>query len=277
VHLLTVVERLARIAERVRQMKERHAAWRDMGTDASLAALAKEAARAAVAAVLKEEGVEDPRLYSPVDSAAAADGSDGEGLYPPVNSGAAVDDEREDLAALVARQIYGDPGDVEGAAADGEGLYSPVNSGAMGEEPPPGAADAAPPSPASGGATIPTAPDSHSSCRAKAGHPVNTHVAASIHTSVFRDGPPSRMMTTDRSLLDAVGTAGERATRLKLHLSGGILHHRRRELLGTIAEIPVQGKARVAAADRALHGTTSRCVEPLHAVGGRPVMQINAR
>jgi hypothetical protein len=142
VHLLTVVERLARIAERAQQMKERHAAWKDApaGTDASLADFAKEAARAALAAALQEEGAE-AALYSPVNSDAAADGTDGEGLYSPVNSAARA--RAEETPTPTAEESQ------PGAVADGEGLYFPVNFSAAApvEEPPPGgAADAAPPS-----------------------------------------------------------------------------------------------------------------------------------
>jgi hypothetical protein len=142
VHLLTVVERLARIAERAQQMKERHAAWKDApaGTDASLADFAKEAARAALAAALQEEGAE-AALYSPVNSGAAADGTDGEGLYSPANSAASARVEETPTPTAEESQ--------PGAVADGEGLYFPVNFSAAApaeESPPGGAADAAPPS-----------------------------------------------------------------------------------------------------------------------------------
>src|ERR1700719_4745068 len=64
INLLTVVERLARLAERVQQMRERHEVWA-AAYDASLRA----AARAALAEVAKEEGIEGADLYSPVNSA----------------------------------------------------------------------------------------------------------------------------------------------------------------------------------------------------------------
>jgi hypothetical protein len=99
INLLTVVERLARLAERVQQMKERHPVWQGGGSarpEPSLEAFAKEAARTALAAALKEEGIEDPGLYSPVNSepepaetepsgSPAADATAGERLYSPVN------------------------------------------------------------------------------------------------------------------------------------------------------------------------------------------------
>ena len=157
VHLLTVVERLARIAERAQQMKERHAAWKDApaGTDASLADFARAAARAALAAALQEEGADVP-LYSPVNSGASARveetptptaeesrpgaAADGEGLYFPVNSAASV--RAADTPSRTAEDSQ------PGAATDRAGLYFPVNSGAVApvEEPPPGAVVAAPPS-----------------------------------------------------------------------------------------------------------------------------------
>jgi hypothetical protein len=158
VHLLTVVERLARIAERVQQMKERHAAWREAPppgseADASLAAFAKQAAKAALKAALEEEGLDDPRLYSPVDSAAAA---------PAEATAAAVANAPASKAAP--------------AGSEGDGLYSPVNSG-------------------------------------------------------------------DAALLDALSAAGERAGRAGARPSGGVLHRRRRELMGTVAESLVPGRA----------------------------------
>src|ERR1700736_4399268 len=62
INLLTVVERLARLAERVQQMRERHEVWA-APSEASF----REAARAALEAVLKDEGNERPDLYSPVN------------------------------------------------------------------------------------------------------------------------------------------------------------------------------------------------------------------
>src|SRR5436853_1261650 len=78
INLLTVIERLARLAERVQQMRERHEVWL-APSQASL----REAARAALAAVVEEEGIEGADLYSPVNSEAAAEG---EPRYSPVNS-----------------------------------------------------------------------------------------------------------------------------------------------------------------------------------------------
>jgi hypothetical protein len=87
-------------------------------------------------------------LHSPVNSAEAACGgaeatpehgaADGAGLHPPVNSDAAADSATDEPA---------DDGAPDGTEA-GAGLYFPVNSGeAAGQEPTPGAAGAAPPSP----------------------------------------------------------------------------------------------------------------------------------
>jgi|GEM_PF-874079 len=130
VSLLTVVERLARLAERVQQMRERHEVWWGAGqSDAS----AKEAARAALAAVLKEEGIDAPDLFSPVDSDAAVDA---EPLYSPVNSARAPRDK-------------GAVGDAAPGEAEPDGLYFPVNSAAE----TPAEATTAPNVPASGGGT----------------------------------------------------------------------------------------------------------------------------
>ena len=113
INLLTVVERLARLAERVQQMRERHEVWA-APSEASF----REAARAALAAVLKEEGIERPDLYSPVNSETAPQAGP---LYSPVNSAQAA---------------------AGSAAADEtarESLYSPVNSAAKAAARPPGA------------------------------------------------------------------------------------------------------------------------------------------
>jgi hypothetical protein len=78
----------------------------------------REAARAALAEVAKEEGIEGADLYSPVNSEAEAETeSDAEPLYSPVNSGneAARADGSEPAAP---------------AETQGESLYSPVNSAA---------------------------------------------------------------------------------------------------------------------------------------------------
>ena len=153
--MLTVVERLGRIAERVQQMKERHEAWGD-GADpaeASLEDFTKETVRAAFETALREEG--DPRApqYRPVNSGAAADGADGEGLYSPVDSAGEIPPRDEAEAR-------------DAAAPEREGLYSPVDScdepapgptpAADGDEatPPPGvpgSSPGAPPSPAARG------------------------------------------------------------------------------------------------------------------------------
>jgi Family of unknown function (DUF5681) len=108
ISLLTVVERLARIAERVQQMKERHAVWRD-----------------------------GAGLYSPVNSQSAAGA---EPLYSPVNS--ANEDAGEEPGSPAAQETAGErlysPVNSRAAAADrsaavadpppGQGLYRPVNS-----------------------------------------------------------------------------------------------------------------------------------------------------
>jgi hypothetical protein len=109
VNLLTVIERLARVAERVQQMRERHEVWL-APSQASL----REAARAALDAVLKEEGTEGEDLYSPVNSETTAQTGP---LYSPVNSA------DEPAAAGVTEPAV----PVETAA----GLYSPVNSSAQ--------------------------------------------------------------------------------------------------------------------------------------------------
>jgi Family of unknown function (DUF5681) len=109
INLLTVIERLARLAERVQQMRERHEVWLTP-SQASL----REAARAALAAVEKEEGSEGADLYSPVDSETAAEA---EPLHSPVNSAnEAAGADTPELAAP--------------AETEGESLYSPVNSAA---------------------------------------------------------------------------------------------------------------------------------------------------
>jgi hypothetical protein len=118
INLLTVVERLARLAERVQQMRERHEVWA-APSEASF----REAARAALEAVLKEEGIEGADLYSPVNPETAPQA---EPLYSPVNS----------AQAAAGTQAAGS------AAADetaGESLYSPVNSAAKAAARPPGA------------------------------------------------------------------------------------------------------------------------------------------
>jgi hypothetical protein len=117
-NLLTVVERLARLAERVQQMRERHEVWA-APSEASF----REAARAALAEVLKEEGIERPDLYSPVNSETAPDA---EPLYSPVNS------------AQVAAGTQAAGSAAAGETA-GESLYSAVNSAAKAAARPPSA------------------------------------------------------------------------------------------------------------------------------------------
>jgi ethanolamine ammonia-lyase large subunit len=68
INLLTVIERLARLAERVQQMRERHEVWLTPSQENLRAA-----AREALAAVAKEAGIEDLDLYSPVNSETAAE------------------------------------------------------------------------------------------------------------------------------------------------------------------------------------------------------------
>jgi uncharacterized protein DUF5681 len=82
ISLLTVVERLARISERVQQMKERHAVWRDGAGQYS--------------PVNSQSATGAEPLYSPVNStnedaggepgSPAAQETAGERLYSPVNS-----------------------------------------------------------------------------------------------------------------------------------------------------------------------------------------------
>jgi hypothetical protein len=115
INLLTVVERAARLAERVQQMRERHEVWLTP-SQASL----REAARAALADVVKQEGIDGADLTASVDAEEA------EPLYSPVNSG--------NEAAKTKASAK--------AAADetpGEGLYSPVNSTANAAAAPPNA------------------------------------------------------------------------------------------------------------------------------------------
>jgi hypothetical protein len=124
--LLTVVERLARIAERVQQMKERHAAWRDAPSPASeadvgLAVLAKEAARAALEAALEQEGAA-ASLYSPVNSGAESDRTGGGGLYSPVNL----------AGKKPAAPAEGSTAGVAAGGGAGQALYFPVNPSAAG-------------------------------------------------------------------------------------------------------------------------------------------------
>jgi Family of unknown function (DUF5681) len=107
INLLTIIERLTRLAERVQQMRERHEVWL-APSQASL----RDAARAALAAVAEEDEIEDRDLYSPVDSESAAEA---EPLSSPVNSA------REGAASEAADSDA--PGQSEG-----EDLYSPVNS-----------------------------------------------------------------------------------------------------------------------------------------------------
>src|ERR1700720_2344193 len=105
INLLTVVERLARLAERVQQMRERHEVWA-APSEASF----REAARAALAPVLKDEGIERPDLHSPVNPEPTPQA---EPLYSPVNSATAA---------------AGTQGAGRAAAGEtaGERLYSPV-------------------------------------------------------------------------------------------------------------------------------------------------------
>jgi len=126
--MLTVVERLGRIAERAQQMKERREGRRDgppagagasngaglyspVNSDGATAGAASHEPSAAGTA--NNEG-----LYSPVnspDETAAADGKEpspeaaaaADVLYLPVNS---REGEAGDVAALVAREINGGPG-----------------------------------------------------------------------------------------------------------------------------------------------------------------------
>ncbi len=117
INLLTVVERLSRLAERVQQMRERHEVWLTP-SEASLRA----AARAALAAVV-EDGSEGADLYSSVNSQTAPEA---ESLYSLDNS------------AQPAAKTSG----LETAApaeAEGESLYSRVNSAAKAAARPPGA------------------------------------------------------------------------------------------------------------------------------------------
>jgi hypothetical protein len=106
VNLLAVVAAAARIAERVQSMKERHETWWGDGL--------RDTARAALASVLKEDGI-DAFLYSPVNS----DAADAKAKHSPVeatkNRAAAKASDRAAAA-------------VTGAQKKGEGLYSPVNS-----------------------------------------------------------------------------------------------------------------------------------------------------
>jgi hypothetical protein len=106
INLLTVIERLARLAERVQQMRERHEVWLTP-SQASL----REAARAALAAV-EEEGIEGADLYSPVNSDTAPEA---EPLHSPVNSAHEAAAPEESATARMTQ-------------TPGEGLYSPVNS-----------------------------------------------------------------------------------------------------------------------------------------------------
>jgi hypothetical protein len=106
INLLSVVERLSRLAERVQQMRERHQVWLTP-SQASL----REAGRAALAAV-EEEGSEGSDLYSAVNPDAAPEA---EPLYSPVNSAAAAAGPESSDAAVPTETAR-------------EGLYSPVNS-----------------------------------------------------------------------------------------------------------------------------------------------------
>ena len=124
INLLTVVERLSRLAERVQQMRERHEVWLTPSQENL-----REAARAALDAVFKEEGSEGADLYSPVNSQIAAEADP---LYSPVNSETAADAERLHSPVNSAHEAAGN--EPSGSAVPGEtaghGLYSPVNSAA---------------------------------------------------------------------------------------------------------------------------------------------------
>ena len=106
INLLTVIERLARLAERVQQMRERHEVWLTPSQESL-----REAARAALAAV-EQEGIEGGDLYSPVNS---DDAPEAEPLYSPVNSASDAAAPEESATAGMTQ-------------TPGEGLYSPVNS-----------------------------------------------------------------------------------------------------------------------------------------------------
>jgi hypothetical protein len=174
--MLTVVERRARIAERALKMKELErnqagATRRTWELDPSmLPHPVPDPLEPIFAAIKRGEdpfpdhpGWEEGRpkgeaLHSPVDSSAGAEqartpdttglahadteAAGGAALYSPVNSGDGADGPAE--AGLYSSVNHG----AEVNGADGGDLYSPVNSDLRSEEPPPGAADAAPPSPA---------------------------------------------------------------------------------------------------------------------------------
>jgi hypothetical protein len=108
INLLTVIERLARLAERVQQMRERHAVWQP---------------RSAAAGT--------PGLYSPVNSSAAGKEAQGEALYSPVISGAETDAETSSPAGAGNGPVPKE-GSTGAAASEIEqdGLYFPVNSDA---------------------------------------------------------------------------------------------------------------------------------------------------
>ena len=122
--MLTVVERLGRIADRAQQMKERREGRRDRPPAAGVRTNGADL----YSPVNSETAPTGEPLYSPVHSANEASGNagsataapsvaQGEGLYSPVNS---------------ANAAAGTQGAGSAAAEEtaGEGLYSPVNSAA---------------------------------------------------------------------------------------------------------------------------------------------------
>jgi hypothetical protein len=122
--LLTVVDRLGRIADRAQQMKERRAGRRD----GPPAAAVRTTGAGLYSPVNSQTAAQAEPLYSPVNSAnevpenpgsatAAPSEAQGEGLYSPVNS----------THAAAGAQASASPAQDQKAA---QGLYSPVNAAA---------------------------------------------------------------------------------------------------------------------------------------------------
>jgi hypothetical protein len=142
-HMLGGVGRMARLAEQIQQLHEREAARGGARRTWELhPSMLPKGGPDPLEGVLRAAGGGTP-VYSPADFRPATGGAEGEGLYSPVISRAGARHEGG-IAPFVEEVEDGYAVD----RTDGEGQYFPVNSGG---EPPPGAADAAPPSPASGG------------------------------------------------------------------------------------------------------------------------------
>src|ERR1051326_2605949 len=135
------VERAVRIADRIQQMREREREGRQIRGELHPSMLPKPTGVPdPVVEALRAAGEEVPDYLA---AASDANVHNYARLYSPVNSS---------IAETSGQAAEASPAGSEPSAAGNDGLYFPVNSNASaGDEPPPGAADAVPPCPASRG------------------------------------------------------------------------------------------------------------------------------